>query len=105
MRDTNDLALAHRPEISAVERIRMRLHHEKLPLEKSEAPLPDRQRTAVLVSLEGLGDGLAVGENNTAGPANSIAADASNPLEKRDDGRQNGVSDEQGFEGVGRANG
>jgi hypothetical protein len=96
--DTDDLTLADRPEISAVERIWMRLHYEKLSREQREAPFPDWERTLVLVSLEGLGFGLAVDENDGAETADSVADDSNNPLEKWDARRQNGVPDEQGLE-------
>jgi hypothetical protein len=104
MRDTDDLTFAHRPEIAAVERMGMRLHDEKLPFEKSETPLPDRERTSVLVSLEGFGDDLAIYENDSGGPADSIATDPSNALEKWDAARKECVSGEQRLERFGGSN-
>jgi hypothetical protein len=76
----------------------MRLHHEKLSREQREAPFPDWEQMLVLVSLEGLGDGLAVDENDGAGAADSVADDSNNPFQKWDARRQSGVPDEQGLE-------
>jgi hypothetical protein len=102
--DTDDLAFADRPEVSAVERIGIWLDNEKLALEKSETALPDRERTAVLVSLEGLGDRVAVDENDPGGAADTITADPSDAFEKWDAGRQKCVSGEQRVERFGRSN-
>jgi hypothetical protein len=64
--NADDLALAHRSEVPAVERIRMRLEEEKLTGEEGETPIPCRQGTVFGITVERLGDGLAVDENDSA---------------------------------------
>ena len=89
--DADDLGLTDRPEVPAVERIGMGLQEEKLAGEEGETPLPGRQGAARGVMVEGLGDGLAVEENNPVRPADPIPADGRDLLEKRHAGGQQAI--------------
>jgi len=61
----------------------MGLHDEKLSFEEPPAPLPERQRTAFGIMIEGLGGDRAIDIYNAGGPADLVAAHRNHPLEQR----------------------
>jgi hypothetical protein len=82
VRDADDLTLAHRSEVPAVERVRMRLEEEKLTGEEGETPIPCRQGTVFGITLEGLGNSVAVDENHPVRPTDAVSAERNDPLEQ-----------------------
>jgi hypothetical protein len=58
----------------------MRLEEEKLAGEVGQTALPGRQKTARGVMAEGLGDGLAVEENDPVRPADAVTPTAATYL-------------------------
>jgi len=79
----------------------MGLHDEKLTFEEPPASLPERQRTAIGIMIEGLGGDRAIDIYNANGPADLVAAHRNHPLEQRHTVRQDAMVREELFEGCG----
>ena len=72
----------------------MRLEEEKLTGKEGETPITCRQGPAFGIAIERLGDGVAVDKNNPVRPANAVAAERNNELEKRDAAGQQAMAGE-----------
>jgi hypothetical protein len=77
------LAVADRFGIPAVAGMGMGLDEEKLAFEEPRPSLPERQRTAFAIMIEGLGGDHAIDEYNAGGPADLIGAHCNHALEQR----------------------
>src|SRR5437762_9182729 len=82
--------------------MRMGLQQEILALDEGEAAIPRRQRTALAILFEGLGDGLAVHDDDSGpihlGAANLIAADCRDLFHEWDIGCKNSARDDHHFD-------
>jgi hypothetical protein len=82
-RDADNLAVALRSKIPAVEGIGMGLDAEEMAFEEPRSPLPERQRTAFAIMIEGLGGDRAIGVYNAGGPADLVVAHGNHAPERR----------------------
>src|SRR5579864_6071066 len=73
-RDADNLAVVDRSEMPAVKGMGMGLDDEKMAFEEPRSPLPERQRTAFAIMIEGLGGDCAIDVYNACGPADLVVA-------------------------------
>jgi hypothetical protein len=82
-RDANNLAVADRSKSSVVEGIGMGLDDEDWPSKMPRLPLPERQRTAFAIMIEGLSGDRAIDVYNAGGPADLLVAHGNHAPERR----------------------
>jgi hypothetical protein len=86
-RDADNLAVADRSEIPAFEGIGMGLDDEEMAFEEPRSALPERQRTAFAIMIEGLGGDRAIDVYNACGPADLVVAHGNHAPERHAAGR------------------